>query len=93
MQSGRGTHAYTEEEIVAVHQIVNSSMPYDPWPEVCVGQTVRVTHGTLRGLEGVVVQLKKDCRLVISVTLLQHHVSIHIDRDSVVPVNRVALVA
>ena len=84
-----------EQEIAAVQRVVNSGMPYGPWPEVCVGEAVHVTHGPLRGLEGVVLQVKKSYHLVISVNLLQRCVSVEIDRDSVTPIKeaRAAVVA
>jgi transcription antitermination factor NusG len=75
-----------EQEIVAVQRIVKSGMQYGPWPGVSAGQAVQVKYGPLRGLEGTVVQVKKNYHLVISVNLLQRCVSVEIDRDSVTPV-------
>jgi transcription antitermination factor NusG len=76
-----------EQEIAAVRRIVDSGMQYGPWPGVCVGHAVQVKHGPLRGLEGTVVQVKKNYHLVISVTMLQRCVSVEIDRDCVIPVS------
>jgi transcription antitermination factor NusG len=75
-----------EQEIVAVKRIVNSGMQYGPWPGVSVGQAVQVKYGPLRGLEGTVVQVKKNYRFVISIDMLHRCVSVEIDRDCVAPV-------
>ena len=76
-----------EQEITAVQRVVESGMPYGPWPGLGVGQAVQVKHGPLRGLEGMVVQVKKNYHLIISVNMLQRCVSVEIDRDCVTPVN------
>ena len=65
-----------------------------PWLGISAGQAVQVKYGPLRGLEGVIVQVKKNHHLIISVQLLQRCVSVEIDRDSVTPVGeRRAVVA
>jgi len=76
-----------EQEITAVQRVVDSGMPYGPWPGIGVGQAVQVKYGPLRGLEGMVVQVKKNYHLIISVTMLQRCVSVEIDRDCVTPVS------
>jgi len=76
-----------EQEISAVQQVVNSGMQYGPWPGINAGQAVKVKYGPLRGLEGTVIQVKKNYHLIISVTMLQRCVSVEIDRDCVTPVN------
>jgi hypothetical protein len=52
-----------------------------PWPYLRVGDIVRVQYGALRDLEGILVEVKKRHRLVVSVTLLQRSVAVEIDRD------------
>ena len=84
-----------EQEIDAIKRVVNSGMQYGPWPGIDVGETVEVRHGPLRGLGGVVVQLKGKHHLIISINLLQRCVSVEIDKASITPVgqNRAAVVA
>jgi transcription antitermination factor NusG len=77
-----------EQEIVAVQRVVNSGMQYGPWPWISAGQAVQVKYGPLRGLEGTVVQVKKNCHLIVSVNMLQRCVSVEIDRDCVMPVGK-----
>jgi transcription termination/antitermination protein NusG len=84
-----------EQEIVAIQCVVGSGSQYGPWAGLSVGEAVQVKYGPLRGLEGVIVQVKEKHHLIISVHLLRRHVSVEIDMDSVVPLrqNRVAVVA
>ena len=76
-----------EREIAAIEHVVNSGMKYEPWPRMSVGQPVQVRYGPLRGVEGVVVEVKRDYQLIISVSMLQRSVAVAIDRDCVVPVS------
>jgi transcription antitermination factor NusG len=76
-----------EHEITAIRQVVNSGLPYGPWASLTAGQRVSVKYGPLRGVEGVVQEVRNTLLLVITVTLLSRSVSVTIDRDSVVPIN------
>ena len=84
-----------EDEIAAVQRIVTSGMTYGPWPTIAAGQPVVVRYGPLRGLEGFVVEVKKNYHLIVSVNMLQRSVSVEIDRDCVAPIsdNRPEVVA
>jgi transcription antitermination factor NusG len=83
---GKMPLAVPEHEISAVQTIVQSGMAYGPWPTLCAGQPVCVRYGPLRGLEGVVLEIRNIYQLIISVTLLSRSVSVRIDRDSIVPI-------
>jgi transcriptional antiterminator NusG len=75
-----------DSEITALQTIVRTGVPVLPWPFLQLGQRVRMERGPLRGIEGVVTDLRDSLRLVVSVGLLQRSVAVAIDRDSVVPV-------
>jgi transcriptional antiterminator NusG len=49
------------------------------------GQRVRVTHGSLVGVEGILVSDLNGERLVVSIDLLTRSACLHIDKDSVCP--------
>ncbi len=68
-----------EGEIAAIQSIVKCGVPTQPWPFLQIGQRVRINYGPLSGLEGIVVNLKSQHRLVVSVTLLQRSVAAEID--------------
>jgi transcription antitermination factor NusG len=52
--------AIPEDEIVALQNVVRSGASYEPWPFIGVGQKVQVTRGPLAGLEGVIVETRKN---------------------------------
>src|SRR6266699_5591238 len=83
---GRTPVPIEEEEIVALQSVIKSGLPSMPWPFLQVGQKVRVEHGPLRDLEGILLQAKGSHRLVLSVSLLQRSVAVEVDRDSVTPI-------
>jgi hypothetical protein len=51
------------------------------------GQTVSIIRGPLSGVDGLLVSLKNQYRLVVSIILLQHSVAVQIDRDCIQPVS------
>jgi transcriptional antiterminator NusG len=86
---GNGRHAVPLEdnEINALQRISRAGICATPWPFVRVGQRVQVVAGPLRGTAGLILRLKDEWRLVVSVNLLQRSVVAEIDRNCVVPVN------
>jgi transcription antitermination factor NusG len=78
---GKSPLPVDDGEIAAIQSIVSSGLAAEPWPYLRVGDTVRVQYGALCGLEGILVEVKKRHRLVVSVTLLQRSVAVEIDRD------------
>jgi len=73
-------------EIDAIRTVVSSGVMYQPHPYLTVGDMVRVEHGALTGLVGLITHVKNDFRLIISVNLLMRSVSVEIDRSWVDPV-------
>jgi transcription antitermination factor NusG len=72
-----------EREIVSLQKAVACRLALTPCEFFHVGRRVTITRGALEGLEGVLLQVKNSCRLVLSVTLLQRSVQVEIDHDSV----------
>jgi transcription antitermination factor NusG len=72
-----------ETEIDAIQTLVASGLPNQPWPFLGAGDRVRIESGPLRGLEGILVELKGDHRLVVSVTLLRRSVAVELDSAQV----------
>jgi len=75
-----------DSEIDAVLAIVKAGRFPRPWPMVEKGQRVRIEAGPLTGVEGILVGQRKNCRLVVSVTLLKRAISVEIDEDAARPV-------
>jgi len=55
-----------------------------------VGERVRVRKGALRGVEGLLVRVKNQTRLVVSVTLLSRSIAAEIDSQDVEPIQEPA---
>ncbi len=70
-----------DEELRAVQVILRSGLPVEPHRFLNVGQRVMIERGALSGIEGILLEVKKAYRLVVSVTLLNRSVSVEIDRD------------
>ncbi len=75
-----------EAEIAALRTLVSSGVSTQPWPYVRIGQRVRIDHGALSGLEGILQSFKGRQRIVVSVKLLQRSVAAEIDGAWVSPV-------
>lgn len=73
------------EQIESVFRLVRSGAPVLPWPYLREGQRVRINEGAMKDVEGLLISIKKQYRLVISVSLLQRSVSVEIDRDAITP--------
>jgi transcription antitermination factor NusG len=72
-----------DHEIEAIQRVAASGIAATPWPYLEAGQSVKVQSGALAGIEGVLVRSKSECRLVISVQMLQRSVAIEIESDCV----------
>jgi transcription antitermination factor NusG len=73
-------------EIERVRRMVDSGLLVTPYPYLNVGQAVLIERGPLSGVEGILVEVKGNVRLVVSVNLLQRSVSVEIDRQSIRPI-------
>jgi transcription antitermination factor NusG len=74
-----------EMEIDAIQTLIASGLQTQPWPFLAVGERVRIESGALRGVDGIVVKMKENHRLVVSITLLRRSVAVEIDSALVEP--------
>jgi len=84
---GRTPVPIDDEEIIAIQSAVKSGLSAEPWPFLEAGQRVRLEDGPLAGLEGFLVEVRKQYRVVVSVALLQRSVAVEIDRQWVTPLD------
>ena len=75
-----------DSEIEALRAVGESGLKAHPWPYLKVGQWVKINHGAMEDLEGILVEVKKKHRLVVSVTLLERSVAVDIDDAWVSPI-------
>ena len=70
-------------EVEAIRKLVDSGVPNFPCAYLEVGAKLRIESGALRGLEGILTEMKGKRRLVLSITLLQRSVAVEIDSHAV----------
>ena len=75
-----------DSEISAIQTVVASGFRVEPWPYLELGQKIRIESDALEGLEGILINIKGNHRIVVSVTLLRRSVALEIDRSCVKPV-------
>ena len=85
----QGDHAaiIPEDEVEAIRRTVEGNHCVEPHPFLKCGQRVRVTRGSLSGVEGILVRKKNMFRLVLSVQMLAQSVAVEIDAGDVEPVS------
>lgn len=83
---GESVAAIPEQEIESIRRSLDANLRIEPHPFLKCGDRVRVTRGTLAGVEGILVRKKGLCRLILSVEMLAQAVAVEIDAADVVPV-------
>jgi transcription antitermination factor NusG len=82
-------------EIEGVRRIVESTLRVEPHPFLKSGDWVRVTHGPIEGVEGILIRKKGIARLVLSVKLLGKSAAVEVDATHVerTPVKSLGLIS
>ncbi len=75
-----------EIQIEAIRKTVEGKLRVEPHPFLKCGERVRVTRGTLEGVEGLLVRKKNQDRLVLCVDMLAQSVAVEINASDVEPV-------
>src|SRR5579871_3067439 len=73
-------------EIEAIRKAVEGPFRVEPHPFLKCGERVRVTRGSLEGVEGILIRKKNLYRLVLSVDMMAQSVAVEIDATDVEPV-------
>jgi transcription antitermination factor NusG len=77
-----------DHEIERIRAMVKSGLLIKPWPFLEVGQCVLIERGPLAGIEGILDDVKGQCRLIVSIHMLQRSVSAEVERNWVRPVGQ-----
>jgi len=85
--NGRVPVPVEDSEIDALRAVVASRLRVEPWPYLSAGQRIRIEAGALTGLEGIFLEMRKSCRVVVSVELLQRSVAVEVDRSCIRPLD------
>jgi transcription antitermination factor NusG len=83
---GESVAIVPEAEIQAIRKAVEGPFRVEPHPFLKCGERVRVTRGSLEGVEGILIRKKNLYRLVLSVDMMAQSVAVEIDATDVEPV-------
>ena len=78
-----------DQEVERVRRIATSGFAAQPWPFLRVGERILIERGPLAGIEGILLRMKGEWRLVASIDLLQRSIAVEVERDWVKPVRTV----
>jgi|HubBroStandDraft_6_1064221.scaffolds.fasta_scaffold457918_1 transcription antitermination factor NusG len=84
---GKNPEPVDQSEIEAIQSVLRSGLPVTRWPSLMVGQKVRLKHGPLRGLEGVLTKIANQHRIYVSVTLLKRSISVEVAPEWIHPLD------
>lgn len=84
---GRVPVAIEDAEMAAIQRAVRSGLRVEPSAYLDVGQRVRLEEGPLAGLEGILIEIRKHYRVVVSLSLLKRSVAVEIEHDWVTPLD------
>jgi transcription antitermination factor NusG len=84
---GEQVAAIPDTEIDSIRRMVEGPYRVEPHTYLKCGEKVRITRGSLKGIEGVLVRKKNLCRMVLSMDLLHQSVAVEIDASDVEPMN------
>ncbi len=93
LSRGERVATVPDEEIEAIRRTVEGDFRVEPHPFLRCGERVRVTRGSLQGIEGILTRKKNLCRLVLSVEMLAQSVGVEIDASDVEPVSPARIVS
>jgi len=55
----------------------------EPYRELVVGERVRIKHGSMQGVQGVLVRKESGCRFVATLELINQHAAVDVDADEI----------
>jgi transcription antitermination factor NusG len=73
-----------DDEIRALKCLLRSGMDIHPNPYLIIGQKIRIKEGPLAGLTGVLIDIKNQRRLVVSIQAVTKSVSVDISSVAVI---------
>jgi len=73
--------ALPDNEIEALRAGLATRLRVEPHPYLTVGRRVRVKHGPLEGVEGILIRKKNAYRVVLSLDLIMRSASVEVDAN------------
>ena len=78
---GKIPQPLASREVENLRILMRSGVPGTPCLYLQEGETVEVMRGPLEGVKGIVVQVKKKWRIILSVMILQRSVTVEVEHD------------
>ncbi len=72
-----------DKDLFALKRFTEQDLSLDPFPYLAEGQRVYIRSGVFKGVEGFIVRKNQQCRLVISVDVLQQSISVEVDASAI----------
>jgi transcription antitermination factor NusG len=85
VESGGCACQIPEADVEEINKIVQSPARIAPHPYLKSGEWVRVRHGSLKGLEGILARFKNQYRVVVTVEPLRKSVAVEVDISAIEP--------
>jgi transcription antitermination factor NusG len=79
VSAGQSPAEIPGHEVDALRRAVHHGLPLEPFPFLNAGDRVRVVHGPLSGVEGLLIRKKDALRLVLSVEILGRSAAVEVD--------------
>ena len=86
VESGGCACQIPDADINEINRIVQSPAHIVPHPYLKSGDWVRVRHGSLEGLQGILTRFKNQYRVVVTVEPLRKSVAVEVDISSIEPI-------
>lgn len=89
-----GSHSYPEpipdHEIESLQILLRGKYPHTAHPFLREGMVVEIIRGPLQGATGRLVRHARQCRVVLSITLIQQAIAVEVDASDVIPAETMA---
>lgn len=73
-----------EEDLAKIRNGLEMGLPMRPHPGIAVGTLVRVCGGVFAGVEGNVTELRKQCRVIITLAAVRQYFSLEVGINDLV---------
>jgi transcription antitermination factor NusG len=77
-----------DEELSKIRDGLASGLPLRPHSDICVGTRVRVRDGVFAGVEGVVTELRKQCRVIITLAAVRQCFALEVGIDGLIVLSK-----
>ena len=77
-----------DEELAKIRNGLASGLPLRPHSGIVVGTKVRVRDGVFAGVEGVVTELRKQCRVIITLAAVRQCCSLEVANDDLLVLSK-----